>query len=109
MALLAPAASVPAHADVSAVSGGAFGVHVAVGLFGGPTMVRGDGPADAVVELPSSGSATPIVDAAPTGVGQYGPAVIFQSGPLIVSTTGDRGDVLRPGYVKSSATVNDIG
>lgn len=109
VALLASMAPVPAQAAVSSVSGGAFGWKVAVSLFGGPTNVRGTDAADAVVELPSSGSTTPMVDFAASGTGQYGPAKIYQSGPAAVSTHGDKGDALHAGLVASSATVANVG
>lgn len=101
----------PAEAAVTKVTGGAFGWTTAVSLFGGPTVTYGLGAADAVVDLPASGggSTVPMVDAAATGTGRYGPATIYQSGPAVVSTHGDKGNAIHAGFVASSATVADIG
>ena len=89
----------PASADVAAVRGSAFGYFTNVSLFGGPYSTRGPDPS---VTLPSTGSVVPIVGAAPTGLAQYGPAVIFESGPLAVKTQGTTG---LNGSVTSSASV----
>lgn len=109
VALGVSAGQIPASAAATTVSGGGFGFKTAVSLFGGPTMTRGTAAGDAVVDLPASGSVTPIVDYATSGIGQYGPAVIYTSGPLAVSTQGEKGDALRPGYVASSATATNVG
>lgn len=107
--LLASVAPSPAQAGVSSVSGGAFGWKTAVSLFGGPTNIRGTDAADAIVDLPAAGSTVPMADFAVSGTGQYGPAKIYQSGPAVVTSHGDKGDALRPGLVTSSATVANVG
>ena len=89
----------PAGANVTSVSGSAFGYYVNVGLFGGPSQLQGAGqvictgsnvPAGCVtssaapassspsVTLPAGGSATEVAaDDADGAKAQYGPAVIF--------------------------------
>ncbi|MGI8810810.1 MAG: choice-of-anchor P family protein [Acidimicrobiales bacterium] len=112
-------------ADVTAVQGEAYGYYGSVSLFGGPAMVRGFGqqvctspnvpvgcvPAASAadsdspaVALPPGGSAVPLTDAAPSGRVQYGPGIIFTSGPIEVSTVGTTGP---GGSVTSSATINN--
>jgi hypothetical protein len=109
MGVLAAGSHAPAHATVSSVTGSAFGWKTAVSLFGGPTTTHGVDPADAVVDLPSNGSAVPVTDQAAGGAGQYGPATIYKSGPIAVSTRGEKGDSLRAGYVESSSTATNVG
>jgi hypothetical protein len=87
----------PSSAQVTSVTGSAFGFFANVGLFGGPPSPRGPEP---TVTLPPGGSATPVTATAPTGTAVYGPATIFESGTLNVSTqgtTGPVGDQLRFG------------
>ena len=109
-ALLTVVAPVPAQAAASSVSGGAFGWRTTVSLFGGPAQTRGDLATDAVVELPSSGSAVPVSEAVPGGTGAYGPAKIYNSvGPITAITQGEKGDALRAGYVNSSAKATNVG
>jgi hypothetical protein len=55
------------------------------------------------VTLPAGGSATPVTASAAEGNGVFGPAVIFSSGQLDVSTQGAPG-----GSVTSSATVANV-
>ena len=118
--LLAGTLQSPADADVTEVSGEAYGYTTNVGLFGGPLMRRGFGqvtctspnnpsgcgPASAEspsVTLPPSGSATPITEDDPDGAtAQYGPAVIFDSIAMDVSTQGTPGP---DGSATSTATV----
>jgi len=101
-------------ADVTAVSGRAFGYYTNLGLFGGPPTVRGFGqtipPGTALsaspsVVLPSSGGNVSQTD--PDGAtATYGPANPFDSpGPIVVSTQGTTG---AGGSVTSSATVNGL-
>ncbi len=101
-------------ADVTAVSGRAFGYYTNIGLFGGPPTVRGFGQtippgtplsASPSVVLPSTGGNVSQTD--PDGaIGTYGPANIFESpGPIVVSTQGTIGP---GGSVTSSATVNGL-
>ena len=86
-------------ADVSAVRGGAFGYFTSVSLFGGPASPRGPAP---TVTLPGGGSAVPITATAPSASAAYGPAVLFQSGALTVTTQGTTGPT---GSVVSSANI----
>jgi len=82
------------------VGGGAYGYFISVGLFGGPASSKGPVP---TVTLPAAGSATPVTGTAASGDGRFGPAVLFTSGRLDVSTEGTPG-----GSVTSSATVADV-
>ena len=102
--LLATAATVvspsPAGADVTAVSGGAFGHYTKVSLFGGPSVPVGPLPD---VRLPPTGSEQPLVATEAAGSAVYGPAHIFggvwpidvdvapPSGPTTVTTKGTLG------------------
>ncbi len=114
---LASVGQLPAEAAVNTVKGYACGYYTNVGLFGGPQAKLGCAPqlgqpfapATAAtlspsVELPPTGSATPITVTDPDGAtGKYGPAVIFggvwpphvgsgpPSGPITVSTQGTTG------------------
>ena len=81
------------------VGGSAFGYYANVSLFGGPSAVRGPTPS---VTLPSGGSATPVTDHADTGTAIFGPAHIFESGPITVSTQGQSGTA---GSVTSSTSM----
>jgi hypothetical protein len=120
----------PAEAVVTSVKGYACGYYSNVGLFGGPQSRLGCPPQisrhssapateatlSPAVELPPTGSATPITATDSNGAAsKYGPAVIFgglwpddvaspqPSGPITVSTQGTTGP---SGSVVSSA---DIG
>jgi hypothetical protein len=84
---------------VSDVSGGAFGFSVSISLFGGPPGTRGPAP---TVALPAGGSATPVTASEPSGNATFGPAVLFTSDRLDVSTQGTPGAT---GTVTSSATI----
>ena len=95
MVTFAPAAG----ADVSRVGGGAFGYSVSVSLFGGAAQTAGPAPK---VDLPPSGSSTPVTATEPSGKAQFGPATVFESGQLKVSTAGTTGP---NGSVTSSATI----
>ena len=97
MLLIAP----PAGAQVTQVGGSAVGYKTEIGLFGGPKTVRGDEPK---VTLPAGGSPQPVTADRPSGLAQYGPATIFSSGPLRVSTQGTLGP---GGSVTSSAEVQN--
>ena len=96
----APVTTTTAGGATTGVGGGAYGFFVSVGLFGGPPATRGPTP---TVTLPAAGSATPVTDTAPSARAQFGPAVIFSSGKLDVSTQGTPG-----GSVTSSATVSNV-
>ena len=105
----------PAAADVTSVSGGAYGYQTFIGLFGGPPSLRGPAgqtgcttttttACTPTVTLPSGGSALPISASDADGaIAQYGPAVIHQSSSESVSTQGTTGPT---GSVQSSATAN---
>ena len=90
------------HADVSAVEGSAYGYWASVSLFGGPANTRGPAP---TVTLPPEGSAVPITDTAASGLVQFGPAILFSSGPITVSTQGTTGPT---GSVTSATTVDTV-
>src|SRR5688572_17930508 len=68
------ASPAPAAADVTVVSGGAFGHYTKVGLFGGPPSVVGPLPD---VRLPPTGSEQPITRFEAAGSAVFGPAHIF--------------------------------
>ena len=94
--------SSPSNADVTEVRGGAYGVFASVSLFGGPPGVRGPMP---TVTLPPGGSATPITASAASLLVQFGPAILFSSGPATVSTQGTTGPA---GSVTSSADIQTV-
>ncbi len=81
-------AAAPAGAEVTQVGGDAFGYQSSVSLFGGPAASRGPAP---TVTLPAGGSPQPITASEPTGLVQFGPATIFSSGPIRVTTQGTLG------------------
>ena len=91
-----------ATADVTAVSGGAFGYSANITLFGGQQPPAGPAP---TVELPSAGSSTPLTGTLATAAVRYGPATLFTSNQVDVSTQGTTGP---SGSVTSSATVNNV-
>jgi len=89
-------------ADVSEVRGSAYGYRVFnFRLFGGAQPDTGPTP---TVTLPSAGGNQ--TASAPSGRAQYGPAVVFESGPIAVSTQGTTGTT---GAVTSSSTLEDVG
>lgn len=99
---IAPATTTTsAPPTVTDVSGGAYGVFASVSLFGGPANIVGPTP---TVQLPAGGSATPVTASAPSGTAQFGPATLFSSGQLSVSTQGTTGPA---GSVTSSATIQN--
>ncbi|MDQ4132588.1 MAG: hypothetical protein M3179_05125 [Actinomycetota bacterium] len=87
---------------VTQLSGGAYGFFTSISLFNGPKSDRGPDP---TVNLPAGGSATPITASKPDAIAEYGPATIFSSGPLEVSTQGTTG---ANGSVRSSARVQNV-
>jgi hypothetical protein len=102
----------PAGAQVTVVSGGAFGHFTKVSLFGGPSVPVGPLPD---VRLPPTGSEQPITGFEAAGSAVYGPAHIFggvwpadvdppapPSGPITVSTRGTLGP---SGSVTSSVDI----
>lgn len=86
----------------TAVSGGAYGYFASVSLFGGAAATRGPTPS---VTLPDGGSATPVTDTAASGNASFGPAVLFTSDRIDVSTQGTGG---AGGSVTSSATIQNV-
>lgn len=97
---LAPAL---AQADVTAVSGGAYGYSLNVSLFG--TAQPQVGPTPSVV-LPAGGSVVPVTANATTGSATAGAATFFSSGPIAVSTQGTPGPT---GSVTSSTSLQAVG
>ncbi|MDQ3896656.1 MAG: hypothetical protein M3326_05290 [Actinomycetota bacterium] len=87
----------PSTADVSAVRGSAYGYFSSVSLFGGPAMTRGPAP---TIALPPGGT-----NSVPNAIIQYGPAILFSSDQITVSSTGTTGP---SGSVTSTATINNI-
>lgn len=92
----------PSVADVTAVKGSAYGYFASVSLFGGPPMTRGPAP---TVTLPPAGSPTPITSSVDTALVQFGPAILFSSGPITVSTQGTTGP---SGSVTSSSNIQNV-
>ena len=90
----------PALAEVTEVTGSAYGFFTSVSLFGGAATDIGPLP---VVTLPPGGSADPITETDPDGdSAQYGPAVIVQTTGMTVSTEGTTGP---EGSVTSSSSL----
>ena len=87
----------PSKADVSAVRGSAYGYFSSVSLFGGPAMTRGPAP---TIALPPGGT-----NSVPNAIIQYGPAILFSSDQITVSSTGTTGPA---GSVTSTATIDNI-
>ena len=92
----------PSTADVTATRGEAFGYRASVSLFGGPPNVRGPEP---IVTLPANGANPPLTANRATGLVQFGPAIIFSSGPITVSTGGTLGP---GGSVTSSTDIQTV-
>ena len=92
----------PAQADVTGVKGSAYGYFSSISLFGGPPSTRGPTP---TVTLPPSGSATPITASQASGSATYGPAILFSSGQLDVSTQGTTGPM---GSVTTSTNIQGV-
>ncbi|MBA3268189.1 MAG: hypothetical protein H0T70_08010 [Acidimicrobiia bacterium] len=84
-------------ADVTAVSGSAYGYYLSVGLFGGPPTVVGPTP---TISLPPGGTAN-----AASGSASAGPARFFTSGPITVTSNGTTGPT---GSVTSSASITNV-
>lgn len=87
--------------DFTAVKGSAYGYSSNVSFFNQPSTA---GPTPTVT-LPPGGSSVPITATAPTGNAQHGPASIFTTGPLNVSTQGSTGP---SGPVTSSADILNV-
>ena len=87
----------------TALAGGAYGYFTSVGLFGGAAATRGPEPS---VTLPATGADPPLTATLPSARAAYGPAEIFTSGRIDVSTQGTAG---AGGSSRSSASLTDVG
>ena len=81
--------ALPAVAAVKPVLGSAYGYKASVSFFGGAPMVKNPTP---TVKLPKGGSATPVTKNAASGSIVFGPATLFTSGPIALSTQGTAGN-----------------
>jgi hypothetical protein len=90
-------------AGSTTLAGGAYGYFTSVALFGGAPATRGPEPA---VTLPATGADPPLTATAASGRAAYGPAEIFTSGRIEVSTQGTPGPA---GSVRSSSALTDVG
>lgn len=90
-------------ADVGEVTGSAFGYSVAnVVIFGGAQPARGPEP---TVTLAPNASNSPQRGSAGTALVRFGPATLFSSGQLTVSSEGSLGP---GGSVRSSAEIQSV-
>ena len=89
-----------ADAQDPAVTGSAYGFYVSVSILGSPPNVAGPEP---TVTLPAEGGSEEA--SAPSAAAVFGPATLFTSGPLAVTTEGTTG---ASGSVTSTATIDDI-
>ncbi|HUR22406.1 MAG TPA: Ig-like domain-containing protein, partial [Acidimicrobiales bacterium] len=92
----------PPPEGIQAVSGGAFGYYSNASLFGGPYEQRGPAP---TVSLAANASNSPASAHSDTGAATYGPAHIFESGPIDVHADAALG---RIGYAATSSTIQGI-
>jgi hypothetical protein len=99
-----PAAA--SHYQATAVKGSAYGYHSSVSLFGGPANVVGPTP---TVTLAADASNSPQNVTAPSGNASAGPAVLFSSGQINLSTSGSLGPSGTAGATTSIANVNTSG
>ncbi|HWG73809.1 MAG TPA: hypothetical protein VG184_07115, partial [Acidimicrobiales bacterium] len=92
-------------AAITGVIGSAYGYYSNIGLFGGAPTTCGSPSVTPCpnpdVTLPSTGSATPLTASIPSATVVYGPAEIFNSGPITVSTQGTPAS----GTVTSSSSI----
>lgn len=96
------ATSVSAASSVASVTGSAFGYETAnITLFGGAQNAVAPTPS---VSLKSDASNSPQTGSASTGIIQYGPATLFTSDAITVSTKGSLG---ASGSVTSTSTVQN--
>ncbi|MDP9387077.1 MAG: hypothetical protein M3Q48_03925, partial [Actinomycetota bacterium] len=97
-------ASVPSSsADTSAVKGSAFGYHAdEISLFGGAQPDTGPTP---TVALAADASNSPQTATESTGFAQYGPATLFSSDRIDVSSSGSLGPT---GSVTSSTSIQNV-
>lgn len=101
LAMLSGVGAPAASAQVTGVKGSAFGYLLNVSLFGGTKNTVGPAP---TVTLPAGGSSTPVTSSAPTGSAVVGPATLFTSGQIDVSTQGTPA----AGSVTSSAKIANL-
>ena len=92
----------PSQAVVTAVKGSAYGYFASVSLFGGPANVRGPEP---VVTLAPDASNSPQNASLAQGLVQFGPAIVFSTDQINVSTQGSLG---AGGSVTSTASLTNI-
>lgn len=97
--LLLALAMRPAVADVTEVTGSAYGFFSDVSLFGGPSSERGPEP---TVELAEDASNSPQEASVDEAAAVYGPAEVFRSGQIDVRVEGTLG---AGGSVTSSSRV----
>ncbi len=90
------------HSTVDSVAGSAYGYFSNVSLFGGPFNTRGPTP---TVTLAPDASNSPQSATQASGLVQYGPAVLFTSDQIDVSTSGSLGEA---GGATSSSTVQNV-
>lgn len=88
----------PAAASIKPVLGSAYGYQASVSFFGGTPMVKKPTP---TVKLPKGGSATPITKSAPSGSVVFGPATMFTSGQIALSTVGQSGNATTTASLQS--------
>ncbi len=79
------AAAAPMVIPAGTAGAGAYGFFTTVSLFGGPSIPNGPTPK---VDLPAGGADPALTETVPTGKAQYGPAAIYESGEIKVSTQG---------------------
>ena len=92
----------PAHADVTAVKGSAFGYSCTVSVFGNSCTPPGPTP---TVTLAPDASNSPLTASAASASASAGPATIFSSGRLDISTQGTLGST---GSVTSSTNIANV-
>ncbi len=97
---LVAAAAAPMVIPAGTEGAGAYGFYASLGLFGGPPVPTGPTPK---VALPAGGADPALTETVPTGKAQYGPAVLFESGEIKVSTQGTATTST------SSASAADVG
>jgi hypothetical protein len=100
-AVMAGVVTQPALAQVTGVTGSAYGYSLNASLFGGTVNMVGPVPS---VILPAGGSATAVTQTAATGRAAITPATFFSSGQIDVSTQGTTAG----GTVTSSATIANL-
>lgn len=88
-----------AAAEVTSVTGSAYGYQSDVSLFGGPSTARGPEP---TIELAPDASNSPREAAVDSAVAQYGPAQVFRSGLIEVRGEASLGE---DGSVTTSTSV----